>query len=130
MALILIIEPDRTLGKIYRQALEADGHKVSLCQNAQSAINAVDENPPRLIILELELATHNGIEFLYELRSYSEWQTIPVLILSHVTPARSARQPRAWGDLNIVGYMYKPTTKLSKLISKVNLILGDELAHE
>jgi len=125
MSLILIVEPDRALGNIYSEALNSVGYHTVVASSAQTALHAIDENLPNLIILELELATHNGIEFLYELRSYIEWQSIPVLILSQVTPNKSAKQPKAWGQLNVAGYLYKPSTKLSNLIAKVGAIINE-----
>ena len=50
---ILLIEPDRILGRNYCVALEAHGHEVMLRQSAEEAIAAMDENRPELIVLEL-----------------------------------------------------------------------------
>src|SRR5665213_2102299 len=84
MARILLIEPDRRLAETYAKALVAAGHKVTARAGAQSAITAADGAKPDLVILELQLIEHSGVEFLYEFRSYPEWQDIPVLIHSGV----------------------------------------------
>jgi two-component system phosphate regulon response regulator PhoB len=73
MANILLIEPDRLLAEIYQRALSSEGHNVVVCAGAQSAILSADQSTPDLVILELQLVEHSGIEFLYEFRSYSEW---------------------------------------------------------
>lgn len=114
MAKILLIEPDIQLGKIYNRYLEQK-HDVAWRTTAQTALNSVDENKPDLIILELQLTAHNGIEFLYELRSYKDWQDIPVIIHSHVPPLLKAISPMLWSELGIAGYYYKPSTKLHDL---------------
>lgn len=120
---ILLIEPDLPLGKIYSRALRQRGYAVMHCYNSQDGIHAADKNRPVVVILELEMATHNGIEFLYEFRSYPEWWDIPVIIFSNVPPSTEALNPASWGHLKIAAYLYKPTTKLSKLLNTVEQVL-------
>ena len=79
---ILIVEPDVVLAKSYQKALESLNYVVYLANSAQNAINQVDKNKIDLIILEIQLIDHSGIEFLYELRSYPEWDNIRIIILS------------------------------------------------
>lgn len=116
MAKLLLIEPDRLLADTYRQGFIAQGHSVVMCASAQAAIFAADEVRPDIVILELQLIGHSGIEFLYEFRSYSEWQDIPVLIHSQVPPAEFTD---SWINLkeqmNIAGYLYKSTTTFAAL---------------
>src|SRR5438034_1400345 len=119
--MILLLEPDQILGKIYFQALQSAGHRVVWCRDAQSAIHEIDKDSPKLIIAELQLANHNGIEFLYELRSYQDWQKIPAIILSQVPSAAAGHE--AWEQLNIVAYLYKPLAKLRDLIDIVSQVL-------
>ena len=83
---ILLIEPDKLLGQTYSQMLQQAGHALSTVATAQQAIFAADEHRPDLVLLELQLVSHSGIEFLYEFRSYPDWQSIPVMIVSHVPP--------------------------------------------
>lgn len=116
MARILLIEPDRQLADIYAQALRVDAHTVQTCATAQQAIHGTDEQQPDVIILELQLVEHSGIEFLYELRSYPEWQAIPVLIHTHVPPGEFADNWQLCKEqLNVTNFLYKPHTSLAAL---------------
>lgn len=124
MAKILLVEPDAKLAKIYQRFLEMVGHDVYWQATAQTALNSLDKHRVDLIILELQLKAHNGIEFLYELRSYKDWQTTPVLIHSQVPPVLKAISPMLWDDLGIVDYLYKPATKLVTLQRNVASILS------
>jgi DNA-binding response OmpR family regulator len=121
MANILLIEPDRVLADTYRQALLRDGHEIMVRTSAQVAIFAADETLPDLVILELQLIEHSGIEFLYEFRSYPEWQAIPVIILSHVPPAEfDVSRELLTRELGVRSYHYKPHTSLRRLLAVVN----------
>lgn len=118
---VLLIEPDRRLAATYQKALQAVGHAVTAASGAQSAITAADKTKPDLVILELQLVGHSGIEFLYEFRSYLDWQDTPVIIQSQVPPGEfsDSRQLLAQ-ELGVKAYLYKPHTTLRRLLAEVN----------
>ncbi len=118
---ILLVEPDKLLARTYKQALESAGHEVMVDGTAQGAVHAADEQAPDLVLLEMQLVSHSGVEFLYEFRSYSDWQDIPVIVLSQVPPAEFLG---SWDllqrELGVKKYLYKPHTSLKKLLRTVN----------
>jgi DNA-binding NtrC family response regulator len=114
MIRVLLLEPDNKLGKIYEAAL-LNFYDVERCQMAEQAIAMLDKKTFDVVVLEIQIALHNGIEFLYEMRSYSEWQSIPVIIHSHISPQWFEQCGVLKEQLNIAKFLYKPTTKLQTL---------------
>jgi len=129
MTNILLIEPNRILAQIYREAFEQKGYKVSLTHDAQNAISASDKQRPDIVILELQLIKHNGVEFLYELRSYADWQKIPVIINSIVPPSEFAQNEVLFKEIGVIKYLYKPKTSLSVLLRVVDQALKSSLQN-
>ena len=119
---ILLLEPDKILADKYSDYLGLQSHRVDWQTQAQSAIDSIDNQKPDLIIAEMQLAQHNGVEFLYELRSYPEWQKIPVIILSSVVESE-IDYATIKKRLDIYAYLYKPHTKLSKLLETINEVI-------
>ncbi|HEY1645899.1 MAG TPA: response regulator [Candidatus Saccharimonadales bacterium] len=121
MSQVLLVEPDRPLAKTYQAALRQAGHKVKVAASSQEAINVADKTVPDVVVLEIQLIRHSGIEFLYEFRSYPEWQGIPVLIHTNV-PYQELKDgwPLLSEHLGVAKYKYKPDTNLEALISSVN----------
>jgi DNA-binding response OmpR family regulator len=121
MARVLLLEPDRLLAKTYHTALVAAGHEVNICSSAQTAVFCADEFRPDLVLIELQLISHSGIEFLYEFRSYTDWQDIPAVLLTNVPAGEFAD---SWellrGELNVSGYLYKPITSLKSIVQTVS----------
>ncbi len=107
------------MGEVIKSALESFGYKVSWSRSAQSALDALDESLPDLVILELQLGVHNGIEFLYEMNSYQEWQGIPIIV--HTINAKA--QDQIFGvsleTLGVQAVLYKPRTTTKQLVSMV-----------
>jgi DNA-binding response OmpR family regulator len=125
MARILLIEPNRILVEIYKDALKHGGYTVSVAHDAQNAITASDKIRPDLIVLEIQLIKHNGVEFLYELRSYPEWQDIPVVVHSIVPPSEFAQNEVLYKEIGITNYLYKPQTSLTELLRTIDNVLKE-----
>jgi DNA-binding response OmpR family regulator len=120
MARVLVIEASKRLRDIYAAALKDAGYDADISSSAQTAVNVADKHRPDLVLLELQLGRHNGIEFLYEFRSYPEWQDVPVIIHSIVPPTEFQEDSIVYKKLKISAYLYKPHTSLQKLLRTVD----------
>lgn len=121
MKRVLLIEPDKVLADTYRQAMRSQGYEVAMANGAQAGVLAADEKRPDVIVLEIQLVGHSGIEFLYELRSYPEWQDIPVIIQSQVPPVEFQDSASLLKDeLGVQAYLYKPHASLRQLLKELN----------
>jgi DNA-binding response OmpR family regulator len=120
MTHVLILEPDRLLAKTYQQALAHAGYDVSYATSGQEAVDIADQKTPDLIVLELQLPAHNGLEFLYEFRSYGEWQAIPIIV-NTVIPSKDLGLVAETinKELGIREWHYKPQTDLQLLLRSV-----------
>ena len=118
--IILLVEPDLALARIYEQLLLHKDYDVAVATSAQEAIIQSDIKTPNMLICELQLICHSGIELLYEFRSYPEWQKIPVIIHSAVPYTEfSGSSSGLTEELGISSYLYKPNTNLRQLLSSV-----------
>jgi DNA-binding response OmpR family regulator len=116
---ILLIEPDKILAASYKVALERRGHTVDHAVSAQGAVHRADTAPPDVVVLELQLPNHNGVEFLSEFRSYQEWLHVPVVLHTFVPPHELAHAATLGGELGVVRMLYKPETNLARLCAAV-----------
>ncbi len=125
MQTILLIEPDAVLARIYNAILQPKGYNVILVAGAQDAVVAADNLKPDLVICELQLVSHSGIEFLYEFRSYPDWRDVPVIVLSLVPLVEFNDSLYGLNErLGVVKYLYKPTTGLAELAREVSYVIG------
>jgi CheY-like chemotaxis protein len=121
MANILLIETDRLLAKNLSKYLSKLGHDVAWQVEPQAAMDQADQKCPDVIVLDLLMAnSRSGIEFLYEFRSYPEWQDLPVVIFSHVAAEDLKDCLESMQQLNVSAYRYKPTTSLKDLAQTIN----------
>lgn len=123
MAHILLIEPNQPLAEIYCAALKKAGHSVTARGQAQRAIAAADEKKPDVVVLELQLPGHSGVEFLYEFRSYKDWHGIPAVLHTLVPPHNLNMSKPMMDKLDIAAYLYKPAANLRTLVHTVEAAL-------
>jgi DNA-binding response OmpR family regulator len=113
---VLFVEPDKVLANTFCRAAISSGYTATSCATAQEALICADEVAPDVVVLELQLVVHSGIEFLYEFHSYSDWQNVPVIINSYVPASEFVT---SWellkNGLKVCAYYYKPHTNLSEL---------------
>jgi two-component system phosphate regulon response regulator PhoB len=121
---LLLIEPDMVLAQILTTVLVPKGYTVVHAFTAQEAIMKADLSTPDLVVLELQLVDHSGIEFLYEFRSYTDWENIPVMIYSSVPPAEFNHSREIMlNQLGVKNYLYKPDTSLVEFMRKLNSLI-------
>lgn len=122
---VLLVEPDIILARQYQKAFLSSGVDIVVCSNAQSAIVAIDEKVPDVIVLELQLAGHSGIEFLHEFRSYEDWANIPIIMHSSVPEYAVGADSKVWKQLGVERYFYKPKTSIKQLIGAVKSLTNE-----
>jgi DNA-binding response OmpR family regulator len=117
---VLLIENNSSLAKVYAHALEHAGFSVVAKADAEQAIHAADDQAPSVVVLELQLSGRNGLEFLQEFRSYSDWQNIPIIIHTMVKPEVMSKAVHALErDFDVKDILYKSRTSLQDLVNIV-----------
>lgn len=110
---ILVVDYHKTTQGVLQDLFSET--EITVAGDAASAIKKASEKMPDLVILELSLAGHSGLEFLYEFRTYNDWKGIPVIIYSSVRLDPEVLKSKTWEQLDIAAYAYKPETSLRSL---------------
>ncbi|MEL6332888.1 MAG: response regulator, partial [Cyanobacteria bacterium J06626_26] len=79
---ILVVEDDVNAREIMGRFLQRQDWTVELASNGREALQYLDENLPHLIVLDLMMPEMDGFEFIQVLRQNSNWQDIPVIVLT------------------------------------------------
>lgn len=127
MANIILIESDRLLAGNLIKYFKGQGHDIVWQVDPQTAMNQADNNCPDLIILDMVLAGRTGAEFLYEFRSYSDWQKIPVVIFSNLPYEELSSPLDSMEHLHIAAYHHKASTSFERLAQSIEQLLQSAL---
>jgi two-component system, OmpR family, KDP operon response regulator KdpE len=99
---VLLVDDDATLRRTLGIGLRAAGHEVLIAADGRTALQALREDHPDIVVLDLGLPDLSGIEVLRKVRA---WSTVPVVVLS--ARAESSEKVEAL-DLGADDYVTKP----------------------
>ena len=102
---ILLVEDDEHIAYILRFLLERNGFAVEQAIDGRQALERIARPPPDLVLMDIMLPYHDGLELLDRLRGDPAWRGVPVLMLT--AKAREADIVRAL-DLGADDYVTKP----------------------
>ena len=117
---VLVVEDEQDIAGLIKHALERSGEgTVEIVGTGDAALRAVTEQPPDLVILDLNLPVLSGTEVCRILRGRPSTANIPIIMLS----ARTAETDRVSGlDLGADDYVTKPFS-LRELAARVRAVL-------
>jgi two-component system, OmpR family, phosphate regulon response regulator PhoB len=117
--LILLVEDDLDIQKIYSEKLKTKGFDVTLAIDAAHALHELNEHKPSLILLDIMLpGDMNGFEVLEKIKVDPATANIPVIVLTNLDTEKDAALKAGAND-----YLLKANTTLEELVNKVTSIL-------
>lgn len=96
-----------------------NGYAVDTATDAQQAVILADNTTPNVVILELAMPKNNGLAFLQEFRSYTDWAEVPIIIYSRIPREDAGLSDDEWRKQGVAGYLYKPTKTLANLLASI-----------
>ncbi len=64
MTTILVVDDEKNIRDLYRMELEDDGYRVLVADSGNAALELVEEDPPDLIVLDIQMPGMSGVEIL------------------------------------------------------------------
>ena len=116
---ILVADDEEDLRLLVQVTLENPSYQILSAIDGHTAVKAVQQYHPDLLILDWNMPGLNGCEVLAILRQNKETATIPVIMLTANDGVEAREQ---MNTLGLAGYLVKPFSPLA-LIQKVKEIL-------
>ena len=117
---VLVVEDEQDIAALIKHALERAGDaQVDIAGSGDTALRAVADTAPDLVILDINLPVVSGAEVCRVIRARPESATTPIIMLT----ARTSEADRvAWLDLGADDYVTKPFS-LRELSARVRAVL-------
>ncbi len=113
---VLVVEDDPSLREFVRRNLEVRGFQVAAVEDGLSALAALEQHLPDLIVLDVMLPGLDGLKVCQRVRQVS---TVPIIVLSAL--GEQADKVRAL-DLGADDYLTKPFG-VDELLARVRAVL-------
>jgi CheY-like chemotaxis protein len=125
MARVLVVEDDHVIRELLVVNLEMEGHEVFTAPDGTSALAAVTEHRPDIVLLDMMLPGIDGWEVTSRLKNAPATSTIPIVALS----ARAMQADVERGlTLGVDRYVTKPfdPIELMHLVASLVPVGGSE----
>jgi two-component system, OmpR family, response regulator ResD len=115
---ILVVDDEASVVEVVSLYLQREGFQVRIARDGRSALAAIREKLPALVVLDLMLPEVDGIAILQTLRQHAALD-VPVIMLT----ARRQETDRIYGlELGADDYVTKPFSP-AELVSRVKAVL-------
>ena len=121
MPVIVIVEDDSTLSKMYEERFKTEKFIVSVAKDGEEAINKINTEKPDIILLDLMLPKRGGLGVLQILKTLPQTKDIPVIILTAYTQDDYKKAAKINGA---VEFLSKSETMPVEVVEKVKKIIG------
>ena len=116
---ILVVEDEADIRKLISYHLNQERFQVLEAENGEDALDLVQKETPRLIVLDLMLPSLSGLEFCKIIRQTPETAQTPILMLT----ARAGEADRVVGlELGADDYITKPFSP-REMVARVKAVL-------
>ncbi len=119
MKKILIVDDEEVIRMLYGEELEEEGYKVATAGSGHGLMEMIERQKPDLVILDIKMAEHNGLDLLQEIRK--SFYNIPVILCSAYSSFK--------GDLKSIAadYYVVKSADLSELKQKIKMALEGQI---
>jgi CheY-like chemotaxis protein len=115
---ILIVDDEATTAEMFSLMLENEGYKTAVVHGTGTAIRAIQQHRPDLLLVDVMMPGLSGLELCRFIRREPELRDLPVVIASAMSQPEDVQ---AGLDAGADVYLMKP-------ISKADLLEGLEAA--
>ncbi len=119
--IILLVEDDPLLNKMYQTKLENEGYTVLKAEDGETGLKMALEQKVDFIILDMMMPRLSGLEVLTRLRQYPKGKDLPVVVLTNLAERQKAEQALQLGAKE---YLIKANLTPSEIVAKVKQYLG------
>ncbi|MCC6713816.1 MAG: Hpt domain-containing protein, partial [Gammaproteobacteria bacterium] len=120
--LVLVVDDSVTVRKVTSRLLERSGYRVATAKDGVDALERMREEPPAVVLLDIEMPRMDGFELTRHLRAQAQTEKLPIIMISSRTAEKHRMHAR---DLGVTMFLGKPFNDALLLRQIERLTRGD-----
>ena len=129
---ILIVEDDAPIARLMQMHIEAAGYKVRCCADGNKAIDLLQGEPWKLVVLDRMLPGADGMRVLRFIRRTSQEEIIPVLMVTALGQTAERVQGLNEGADDYLAKPFEPeelVARVQALLRRSSPVEGERLSE-
>lgn len=119
---VLLVDDEPNIVLSLEFLMKRAGYGVQIAADGDAALEAIREQRPDLILLDVNIPKRDGFDVCQTIRAHPEWKDIPIIMLT--AKGRDVEREKGLA-LGADDYVTKPFAT-QEVVDKVRAILGDE----
>lgn len=119
--MVLIVEDDSLLNKMYKDALDRAGFAVLTAFNGEEGLKLINEEKVDLILLDLMMPKMDGFQVLEKMKENPKVSSIPVIILTNYGEIENIAKTV---EMGVREFNIKSQNTPDQVIAKITRILS------
>lgn len=119
--IVLLIEDDSLLSKMYKTKLNMEGFNVLVAEDGETGLKMALEQKIDFIILDVMMPKISGLDLLVQLRQNPKGKNIPVIVLSNLAEEEKMKKAVSLGAKE---FLIKANVTPGDVAAKVKQYLG------
>jgi len=79
---LLVVDDDETTRNVLKRLFEKEGFDVMLASDATELVKVLEDHPPELILLDINLPWVDGFELCKLLKNHEDLKDVPIVFIS------------------------------------------------
>lgn len=117
---VLIVDDDEFNLKVAGDILKKE-YSVRTAQSGEAALKFLEENLPKLILLDLHMPGLDGRETMKKIQENKTWKRIPIIFLTGDTKPETEKECLVLGALDFITKPFVPMVMLSRISRIIEL---------
>jgi signal transduction histidine kinase len=112
---ILVVDDNPTNLSVISQALRSEGLQVRIAVDGEDALNKVVQNPPELILLDVQMPGIDGFEVCQRLKAMPLTADIPIIFMTALSDTESKVKGLSLGAVDYIAKPFEQTEAIARV---------------
>ncbi len=117
--LILVIEDDPLMARMYQKIFKFEKYDVALAGNGEEGLEKARKCNPSLILLDIMMPKMNGLQVLEKLKDDLDTKKIPVVMLTNLAGEKDAEKALIKGAVKYIVKSQHEPKEVVKIVKEI-----------
>jgi DNA-binding response OmpR family regulator len=112
---ILVVDDDREMCSLFSFIFEREGYEVIAANSGEEAMACALSSAPAVILLDVMMPDHNGLDVCRWLKSNDQTQAVPVILITAYSHVHHRSEALKVGAVDLISKPFSPYALIARV---------------